>query len=124
MSVKIRLTRVGARNEPSYRIIVIDSRKRRDGKYIEKIGYYDPKPEEFKYKIDEERAIFWMERGAIPSTTVRALFKRAGILKKIHEMKFGSKEPKIEKKISDKEEVNEEESAEKSAPKITAGGDK
>ncbi|MBC8313406.1 MAG: 30S ribosomal protein S16 [Candidatus Cloacimonetes bacterium] len=128
MSVKIRLTRVGARNDPSYRVVVIDSRKRRDGKYIEKLGYYDPKPKEFKYEIDEKRAIFWMKQGAIPSETVKSLFKRAGILSKIHNMKFGSNEPKVEKKVSEQMEVNEElnekESAEKPAQKITAGGDK
>ncbi|MBC8527701.1 MAG: 30S ribosomal protein S16 [Candidatus Cloacimonetes bacterium] len=121
MSVKIRLTRTGARNEPSYRIIVIDSRKRRDGKYIERLGYYDPKPKEFQYKVDEERAIYWIERGAIPSATVKSLFKRAGILKKIHNMKYGQKvsENEIEKVNEIKKDENTEK---KSVNKTDAGG--
>jgi len=122
LSVKIRLRRTGARNQPSYRIMVIDSRKKRDGKFIERIGFYDPKPKEFKYKIDEERAIYWLAQGAIPSPTVKSLFRRAGILKKIHEIKYS-------KKVSDKKldtvaegniEINE--NTEKSVNNINAGG--
>lgn len=89
MSVKIKLKRTGARNQPSYRIVVIDSRKKRDGKNVEKLGFYDPKPKDFVYKIDEERALYWLKQGAIPSDTVKSLLKRAGILQKIHENKFG-----------------------------------
>ena len=89
MSVKIRLRRMGARNQPSYRVVVVDSRKKRDGAFIEKIGYYDPKPEEYQYKIDQERALYWLEKGAIPSDTVRSLLKKEGILKKFHEIKYG-----------------------------------
>ena len=91
MSVKIRLKRTGARNQPSYRIVVIDSRKKRDGRNIEKLGFYDPKPKDFVYKINEERAIYWLEQGAIPSDTVKSFLKRAGILKKIHDKKYAAK---------------------------------
>lgn len=72
---------------------MIDSRKQRDGRNIENLGFYDPKPKDFVYKIDEERALYWLGQGAIPSDTVKSLLKRAGILKKIHEKKFGETQP-------------------------------
>jgi len=88
LSVKIRLRRMGARNQPSYRVVVVDSRKKRDGAFIEKIGYYDPKPEVYQYSIDHDRAMYWLEQGAIPSDTVRSLFQKDGILKEFHEKKY------------------------------------
>ncbi len=115
MSVKIRLRRMGARNQPSYRVVVVDSRKKRDGAYIEKIGYYDPKPEETQYKIDHERAIYWLEQGAIPSDTVRSLFKKEGILQRIHENKFGKDTSEAPKEQSEEAEDVTEEKAEDSA---------
>jgi len=115
LSVKIRLRRMGARNQPSYRVVVVDSRKKRDGAYIEKIGYYDPKPEEMHYKIDNERAIYWLEKGAIPSDTVRSLFKKEGILQKIHENKFGKATSKAPAEKSEKAKDDKEEKAEDSA---------
>lgn len=105
MPVKIRLTRTGARNDPSFRIVVMDSRNKRDGKYIERIGYYNPKSESFEYKIDEERAKYWLSQGAVPTETVRAIFKRAGILKRIHEEKYGRKS---DESLSNTEKVSEE----------------
>ncbi len=122
MSVKIRLRRTGARNQPSYRIMVVDSRKKRDGKFIERIGFYDPKPKEFKYKIDEERAIYWLGQGAIPSPTVKSLFKRAGILKKIHEIRYTKKVSNKKLDIVVEENIEINESAEKSVNNINARG--
>ena len=124
MSVKIRLRRTGARNQPSYRIMVVDSRKKRDGKFIERIGFYDPKPKELKYKVDEERAIYWLGQGAIPSPTVKSLLKRAGILKKIHEMKYSKKVSNRKSDITAEENIEIRESAEKSVNKTNAGGAK
>ncbi len=78
--VKIRLSRFGARNNPHYRIVVTDSRKRRDGAYIERIGYYDPrKTTPDWYKVDVERARYWLSVGAKPTETVDRLFKLAGV---------------------------------------------
>ena len=116
------MRRTGARNQPSYRIVVVDSRKKRDGKFIERIGFYDPKPKEFIYKVDEERAIYWLSQGAIPSPTVKSLLKRAGILKKIHEIKHGQK-VSIERSVIIKEEnIEINEKTEKSVNNINAGG--
>ena len=80
MAVKIRLTRMGAKKAPFYRIVATDSRKARDGMYIEQIGYYDPMKEPKVIKIDEEKAKKWLEDGAQPTDTVKVLFKKSGII--------------------------------------------
>ena len=79
MAVKIRLTRIGRHKDPFYRIVAADSRFARDGRYIEQIGYFDPaKGVEFAV-IDEEKALKWLDLGATPSDTVKAIFNRKGI---------------------------------------------
>lgn len=80
MSVKLRLMRIGRRGQPFYRIVAVDSRKRRDGAYIEKIGQYNPKGRPAELEIDDEKALKWLQQGAIPSDTVRSLLSRKGIL--------------------------------------------
>ena len=80
MSVKIRLTRMGAKKEPFYRIVATDSRKARDGQYIEQIGYYNPVKEPAEVKIDAEIAKKWLNNGAQPTDTVRDLFIKNGII--------------------------------------------
>ena len=75
MSVKIRLTRTGSKKQPYYRIVVADSRAPRDGKFIEKIGTYDPKTDPSTVLIDKEKAAEWIKKGAKPSNTVEKLFK-------------------------------------------------
>lgn len=80
MAVKLRLMRMGAKKAPFYRIIASDSRKARDARYIEQIGYYNPIPDPAEVKIDHEIAKKWLGCGAIPTDTVRALFKKEGIL--------------------------------------------
>lgn len=106
--VTMRLRRMGTIDKPFYRIVVLDSRKKRDGKYIESLGYYDPKTEPFTLKIDTDKAIKWLKVGAQPSQTVRSLFKKAGIIEKWHYIRN-----KVEEKVEEeKEEVKEEEKAE------------
>ncbi|MBQ3921546.1 MAG: 30S ribosomal protein S16 [Firmicutes bacterium] len=78
--VKIRLKRMGAHKKPFYRVVVADSRTARDAKNIEEIGYYDPLADPVVIKIDAEKAKSWLNNGAQPSDTVRALFKKAGII--------------------------------------------
>ena len=85
MAVKIRLTRMGAKKRPSYRIVATDSRSPRDGKYLELIGFYNPLANPAEIKINEEVALKWLNNGAILTDTVKDLFKKAGIMKKIHE---------------------------------------
>ena len=79
--VKIRLKRMGAHKKPFYRIVVADVRAPRDGKFIEEIGYNNPMTEPKEIKIDEELAQKWINNGAQPTDTVKALFKKSGILK-------------------------------------------
>lgn len=80
MSVKIRLKRVGMKKQPHYRVVVADSRFPRDGRFIEEIGFYDPKAAENHFSIDAEKAKDWIRKGAQPTETVRALLKKAGAL--------------------------------------------
>lgn len=82
MAVKIRLTRMGAKKAPFYRIVATDSRKARDGQYIEQIGYYNPVTEPADVKIYAEIAKKWLSCGAQPTDTVRDLFIKNGIIEK------------------------------------------
>ena len=77
--VKIRLTRRGAKKKPFYRVIVADSRKRRDGPFLEIIGTYNPLTEPSEINIDTERAQYWIGCGAQPSSTVKKLLTISGI---------------------------------------------
>ncbi len=87
MAVKLRLTRMGAKKRPTYRIVASDSRVKRDGQYLELIGTYNPIAKETK--INEEVALKWLATGAIPSDTVKNLFSKAGIMKKFADKKQG-----------------------------------
>lgn len=77
--VKIRLTRIGAKKRPFYRIIVADSKSRRDGPFIEIIGTYNPLTDPLEIKVDLERAKYWLGNGAQATTTVMRLLKKAGL---------------------------------------------
>jgi small subunit ribosomal protein S16 len=80
MAVKIRLTRKGKKRQPSYRVVVADSRSPRDGRYIEQIGRYDPMPDPSEIVIDNERAAYWLSVGAEPTDAVRKLLQISGAL--------------------------------------------
>ena len=86
MAVKIRLTRMGAKKRPTYRIVATDSRSPRDGQYLELIGTYAPVGAG-EVKINEEVALKWLNNGALPTDTVKNLFSKAGIMKKYAESK-------------------------------------
>ncbi len=80
MAVRIRLTRVGAKKQPAYRVVVADSRKARDSRSIETIGHYNPRTDPVEFAIDADRAKAWLDKGAQPSDTVARLFRAAGVL--------------------------------------------
>ena len=82
MAVKIRLQRHGSKKRPFYRLVAADSRNKRDGRYLEIIGTYNPLTEPATVKIDEEKAQKWLSEGAQVTDTVKNLFKKAGIKKK------------------------------------------
>ena len=87
MAVKIRLRRMGGKKDSFFRIVVADSRSPRDGRFVESIGYYDPTTEPATVKMDEEKALEWIAKGAQVTDTVKALLQKQGTLKKIEEMK-------------------------------------
>ena len=87
MAVKLRLTRMGAKKRPTYRIVASDSRQKRDGEYLELVGTYDPIANETK--INESVALKWLRTGAQPSDTVKNLLSKQGIMKKFAEEKSG-----------------------------------
>ena len=89
MAVKIRLKRMGAKKAPFYRVVVADSRSPRDGRFIETIGTYNPLTTPAEVKIDEDKAMKWLDNGAIPTDTVKNLFSKAGIMTKFHNAKQG-----------------------------------
>ena len=107
--VKLRLRRMGSRNHPFYRIVAVDSRLKRDGKYIESLGYYDPKQDPAEFRVDTDMAIKWLKVGAQPSQTVRSLFKKAGVLEKWHNIKY----PKNVKDVETGKETKPEETLNK-----------
>jgi len=80
MAVRIRLTRVGATKQPTYRVVVADGRSARDGRAIETIGHYNPRTDPIELNVDVDKAKAWLAKGAQPSDTVRRLFKQAGVL--------------------------------------------
>lgn len=87
MAVKIRLRRMGAKKSPFYRVVVADSRFPRDGRFIEILGQYDSTVEPAVVKVDEAKAIEWLQKGAQPTDTVKALFSNLGIMAKWDEAK-------------------------------------
>jgi small subunit ribosomal protein S16 len=85
MAAVIRLKRMGMKKKPFYRLVVTDSRRAVVGKFIEAIGYYDPRKHPTLVNINEEKALAWLRKGAKPSDTVRNLFRKEGLLKKFKE---------------------------------------
>ena len=79
MGVRIRLARHGAKKKPFYRIVVADNDSPRDGRFLEKVGTYDPLVNPAKVALNSDRIKYWMEKGAIPSDTVRSLLKKEGL---------------------------------------------
>ena len=82
MAVKIRLKRMGAKKRPFYRLVVADSRAARNGAFIDVLGFYNPIAEPVELKIDEEKAIDWLQKGAQPSDTAKTLLKKSGVMEK------------------------------------------
>ena len=84
MAVRIRLTRMGRRNRPFYRVVIADSRSRRDGGFIEQIGSYDPIKRDNNFSINEDRVFHWLRVGAQPTDTIKRLLSHEGIMLKWH----------------------------------------
>jgi small subunit ribosomal protein S16 len=80
VAVRIRLTRVGAKKQPTYRFVVADSRNARDGRSLDTLGHYNPRTDPIEIKVIEDKAREWLSRGAQPSDTVARLFRQLGVL--------------------------------------------
>ena len=85
MAVRIRLRRMGKKKSPFYRVVVADIKSPRDGRFIETIGTYDPRKEPAEILIEEEKALYWLGKGATPSDTVRSLLSKIGVMKRFDE---------------------------------------
>jgi len=80
MAVRIRMTRMGAKKRPFYRLVAADSEARRDGRFLEILGYYDPMKEPAEVKIHKEKVDYWLEKGARLSESAKALLKKEGMM--------------------------------------------
>ena len=78
--IKLRLRRMGAKHQPTYRIVAAEARSPRDGRFIEVIGFYNPRSEPAEMRVDAERAKYWLQHGAQPTDTVRSILRRSGVL--------------------------------------------
>lgn len=87
--LRIRLRRVGAKKQPSYRVVVADQRAPRDGRFVEIIGHYNPRTEPITFRIDEERALYWLGQGAQPSEPVERLLGKGGTLDRFARLRAG-----------------------------------
>ncbi len=83
MAVKIRLIRMGKTKQPTYRVVVMDGRAPRDGRYLDRVGLYDPRQEPSLVEIDNDKAVAWMQRGAQPTETVKKLFEISGAMSRL-----------------------------------------
>ncbi|ACU91377.1 small subunit ribosomal protein S16 [Desulfomicrobium apsheronum] len=81
MALKLRLTRMGSKKKPFYRIVAVDSASRRDGRALDYVGYYNPMTEPAEIKFDQDKVKSWIELGAQPTDTVRSLLKKSGFSK-------------------------------------------
>jgi small subunit ribosomal protein S16 len=87
--LRIRLARVGAKRQPSYRIVVADIQSKRDGRIVERIGFYNPRTDPITYKIDEGRALYWLSVGAQPSDAVNRLLTKQGTVDRLGRLRQG-----------------------------------
>lgn len=101
MPATIRLTRMGRKKHPFYRLVVVDSRARRDGAYIEKLGYYNPFSTPYEVELDHDKTIEWLGKGVGMSDTARGLLRNEGVLYRWHLMKSGLPVGEVEAKVEE-----------------------
>ena len=99
MATKIRLKRIGRRNRPFYRMVVMDARNRRDGAAIEELGWYNPLDSNMQFELNNERIIHWLSEGAEPTTAAKKILRHSGISHKWHLMKQGLDKTDIDKEM-------------------------
>ncbi|MGD2050597.1 MAG: 30S ribosomal protein S16 [Chloroflexota bacterium] len=87
--LRIRLSRTGAKKQPSFRIVVTDIEAKRDGRIVERIGHYNPRTDPIEYRIDEDRALYWLSVGAQPTDPVRRLLVKQGTIDRLSRLRKG-----------------------------------
>ncbi len=107
MAVRLRMRRMGSRKRPFYRLVAADSRFQRDGRFLEILGYYDPKIEPFKFEVDREITLKWLRNGAQMSETAESLLRKEGIVQEFNLEKANAKSAK--KPSKEKDPTTEEE---------------
>lgn len=100
MSTTIRLTRMGRKKRPFYRLVVTDSRNRRDGAYIANLGYYNPFVEPYEVNLHDQEIISWLDKGAVASSTARSLIKNEGVLLRRELMKQGLDAAEVDSRVA------------------------
>ena len=100
MALKIRLTRIGSRHRPFFRLAVVDSRARRDGRSVSILGYYNPLSQPHQLKVHQEEVIEWLNKGAQPTETARSLLKQTGVWQRYQLMKLGKPPEVIEEEVA------------------------
>ncbi len=123
MATKIRLKRIGRRNRPFYRVVVMDSRNRRDGAAIEELGWFNPIEADKSYKLEEDRFLHWLKEGAQPSEAAHGLMKRSGLAHRWHLTQQGLDEKTIEKEMK-KWALTREETLKNRSEKVTKKAEK
>lgn len=118
--IKIRLRRVGAKGQPHYRVVVADARSPRDGRFIETIGHYNPRLDPPEFKIAEDRAVYWLQRGAQPTDAVLRMFEKLGTLEKLERVKAGESLADILAEVAEAAPVPEEVVAEPPREEVEA----
>jgi len=93
--VRLRLRRIGLRNQPSYRIVAIDKERARDGRFLEILGSYNPRTEPFTFEVAEDRIYYWLGNGAQPSESVAKLFHAVGLMDRFNKVKAGEPVEKV-----------------------------
>lgn len=126
--VRIRLRRVGVKKQPSYRVVVADSRSPREGRFIERLGWYNPRTDPPSFKIKEYRALYWLSVGAQPTEAVARLLKKMGTFEKFERVKAGASIEQVlaeaaeveTPEFEDEAEITAEEPADEAAEAETA----
>jgi len=113
--VRIRLRRVGAKKQPSYRVVVADSESPRDGRFIETIGFYNPRTDPPTVEIKAERALYWLQHGAQPSDAVARMLRNLGIMDKLARLKAGADMETLLAELAEEKAAAEKRMAEQKA---------
>jgi len=110
--LRIRLRRTGKKKQPSYRVVVADARAPRDGRFVEIIGFYNPRTDPPTFRIDEERALYWLSQGAKPSEPVARLLEKQGTLDRFARLKAGEDIESLLAEAAEERRAAEEEAVE------------